>query len=243
MRRSLDKMEELADMVSGRAISETVGSYSKSLYDITLGNIPQEYALLIFIFVNAIIIISYIVFIFYSANFLSRKNILGLNLAKYDKGAHPIFNRIRANFLYILEYIIILPAFIIVWFYLLAAFLTAFIGSMPLSSIILIAATLTVVIRIMAYLNEGISNDFSKVMLTVFVAFSVISPQFSDIKMTVERIAQIPSIFNLIIYDLIFVLILEFLARIIYLIVMFIKGEDLYVGVYVDSPDNVFKSS
>ncbi len=235
-------MDEVYNFVSGRAISENPLNFS-GLPNTILSKIPAELGTLFFIVFHAITIVSYVLFAFFSAKYLARKNIFGLNLNQYNKSNHPLLSKIYRLFLYTIEYLVILPAFIILWFYLLAAFLSLFLAGTSASLILLMAATLTVSIRILTYINEGIAHDVSKVVLLVFIAFSIISPQFSNINATIFVISQIPSILNHILYYLVFVLLLEFLMRIIYITYTFIKGENLYVNFYIAPKHEIFKSS
>lgn len=235
-------MDEVYNFVSGRAISENPLNFS-GLPNAILSKIPAELGTLFFIIFHAITIVSYVLFAFTSSKYLARKNIFGLNLNQYNKSNHPTLSKLYGIFLYTLEYVIILPAFIILWFYLLSAFLSMFLASTSASLILLMAATLTVSVRILTYINEGMAHDVSKVVLLVFIAFSIISPQFSNINATIDVISQIPSIMNHILYYLIFVLALEFLMRIVYMTYTFIKGENLYVNFYLAPKHEVFKNS
>ncbi len=235
-------MDELYNFISGRAISESPLNFS-GFPNTILSKVPAEFGTLLFIIFHAVTIVSYVLFAFFSVKYLARKNIFGLNLNQYNKSDHPLLSKIYGLFLYTIEYLIILPAFIVLWFYLLAAFLSLFLASTSASLILLMAATLTVSIRILTYMNEGMAHDVSKVVLSVFIAFSIISPQFSNINATISVISQIPSILNHILYYLIFVLLLEFLMRIIYISYNFIKGENLDVNFYVSQKHEIFKNS
>lgn len=235
-------MDEVYNFISGKAISENPLNFS-GLPDKILSKIPVELGTLFFIIFHALTIVSYVLFAFTSSKYLARKNIFGLNLNQYNKSNHPLLSKMYGLFLYTLEYLIILPAFIILWFYLLAAFLSLFLAGTSASLILLMAATLTVSIRILTYINEGMAHDVSKVVLLVFIAFSIISPQFSDINATISVISQIPSILNHILYYLIFVLLLEFLMRIVYMAYTFFKGENLYINFYIAPKHEIFKSS
>lgn len=235
-------MDEVYNFISGKAISESPLNFS-GLPDTILSKIPAELGTLFFIIFHAITIVSYVLFAFTSSKYLARKNIFGLNLNQYNKSTHPILSKMYGLFLYTLEYLVILPAFIILWFYLLAAFLSLFLAGTSASLILLMAATLTVSVRILTYINEGMAHDVSKVVLLVFIAFSIISPQFSDINATIAVISQIPSILNHILYYLIFVLLLEFLMRIVYISYIFIKGENLDTNFYIIPRHEIFKNS
>ena len=108
------------------------------------------------IFINlllkTILVAIYVIFIWKLHIFISTKNILRLNLNKYNKNNHPLITKIIAGFLYLLEYVIILPILIFFWFLIFAILLIFIAKGMDPASIILLAAiTIAVLFSIKLY--------------------------------------------------------------------------------------------
>ena len=98
--------------------SEIVAAYNG--FVATLPSWVQNFLTL---FILVLIIVIYSIFIWKFYRFISKKNILQLNLNKYNKTEHPFLTKILAATFYFLEYIIILPFLIFFWFAVFTFFL------------------------------------------------------------------------------------------------------------------------
>src|SRR3989344_7035029 len=103
---------------------------------------------------RTILVAIYVVFIWKLHIFISTKNILRLNLNKYNKSTHPVAAKITAGLLYFLEYILILPILIFFWFLIFAILLVFIAKGMDSQSIILLAAITIAVLRVVAYISN-----------------------------------------------------------------------------------------
>ena len=96
----------------------------------------------------------YAVFIFYFYRFLAKKNLIELNLNKYNTyQAGTVFKIIAVTF-YIIEYIIILPIVTFFWFAVLTILLFLLAEGLDLQTVILISAALIASVRITSYISE-----------------------------------------------------------------------------------------
>ncbi len=148
---------------------------------------------------------------------ISKKNIFELDLNKYNKYEHPFLSKLTKAFLYILEYIIILPSLIFFWFAAFSLFVMVLSPNQEVSQILLVSAIIVVVIRMTAYYRKELSQELAKLMPFTLLAIAVIDPLFfrntEYINGILTQISQIPSFFWQIISYLGFIVFIEIILR------------------------------
>ncbi|MEK6845068.1 MAG: hypothetical protein AABX44_02310 [Nanoarchaeota archaeon] len=183
------------------------------------------------IFVNllfpTIIVAIYVIFIWKLHLFVSTKNILRLNLNKYNRTTHPALVKIFAGFLYFLEYLIVLPILIFFWFLIFAILLLFIARGMKPESIILLAAITIAVIRVISYIpkhGESASAEVAKVVPFTLLAIGLTEPLFFNPKEILSRVSDIPQLFQGIIPYIFFIVTIELILRsLTFMISMFEK--------------------
>ena len=163
-----------------------------------------------------IIVAIYVVFIWKLHIFISTKNILRLNLNKYNKNNHPILAKIIAGFLYLLEYVIILPILIFFWFLIFAILLMFIASGMEPGSIILLAAITIAVLRVVAYIpkyGESASAETAKVIPFTLLAIGLTEPLFFNSEEMIARISDLPQLFQGISPYIFFIVAIELILR------------------------------
>jgi hypothetical protein len=165
------------------------------------------------LFFTAVIVI-YAVFVFYFYRFLAKKNLIELNLSKYNQSQHPTTIKFFAAIFYIIEYLIILPVLTFFWFAVLAILILVLAKGLDASTILLISAALVAAVRITAYVSEDLSKDLAKMLPFTLLAIAITTAGFFDVGALILRIKEIPSLFSQIPYYLIFIVIIELIMRI-----------------------------
>lgn len=194
------------------------GDWLLNVYDSFVSNIPEFYRVpLVLLFFTAVVVI-YSVFVYYFYRFLAKKNIIELNLNKYSGSEHPSTAKFLGVILYILEYVIILPVLTFFWFAVLSIFLLVLARDINVATILTISAALVAAVRVTAYITQKLSVDLAKMMPFTLLGLAIINPDFFDVPLFIGRIGQIPSLFGSIVYYLLFIVVLEFLMRMIDLI-------------------------
>jgi len=146
--------------------------------------------------------------------FVAKRDIFELNLNKYNTLNHPIAFKFFASILYILEYLIFFPLFLVFWFILFSAMLLAITKNKDIGTIFFISMALISAIRISSYYKESLSKDIAKLLpFTLLGIFLIDTTSFSWDK-SLELLRQMPDLFIPICYYLIFSAILEFFLRI-----------------------------
>ena len=165
------------------------------------------------IFFTAVIVI-YAVFVFYFYRFLAKKNLIELNLNKYNQSQHPTAIKFFAAIFYIIEYLIILPVLTFFWFAVLAILVLVLSKGLNASIILLISAALVAAVRITSYVSEDLSKDLAKMLPFTLLAIAITTAGFFDVSALLLRIEEIPSLFSHILYYLLFIVIVELVMRI-----------------------------
>ncbi len=163
-----------------------------------------------------LLVVIYSIFIWKFYRFISRKNIIELNLNQYNKYKHDVLAKLVAGFLYFIEYIIILPFLIFFWYAIFTLLLIILSQSQDTSQILLISAVVIAAIRMTAYYKENLSQDVAKLLPLTLLAVSVLDPDLfigSYFASLVNHLTRLPEFFVQIVYYLAFIIFLEILLR------------------------------
>jgi len=204
-------------MAIGDVLVEGYANFVSSLS----GSQSLIFTLLFFTFVITI----YGIFVYYFYKNLAKKNIVDLNLGQYNTSEHPVFGKFLASIFYIIEYLIILPILTFVWFGVLAIFLLMLSKVENVATILLISAALISAVRVTAHVSENLSRDLAKMLPFTLLALFLVEPNFFSINLFIDRLSQIPSLVSQIPYYLVFIVVLEFLTRIIELIESLVRAS------------------
>ena len=179
-------------------------------------------------FFLALLIFLYSTFIWKLHIFISKKNILSLDLNKYNTVEHPTVAKIVAGALYFLEYIIILPFLIFFWFSIFGVALTIF-TYLQIGTILVVSTVIVAAIRITAYSNEAIAKEVAKLLPLNLLAISLLVPGFFELERILNNLNQIPSFLSQILYYLGFIILLEIILRFFdFIFSMFgLEGEEI----------------
>lgn len=191
-----------------------------------LGSLPNSYQLLFGIFVYVVLIALYSIFVFQFYRFLARKNILKLNLSKYNKTDKPLLKKFFATILFLLEYVIILPLLVFFWFAVLSLLLLLLSKDQPVRQILLVSAAIVGAIRVTSYFNESLSQDLAKMFPFTALAIFLLSPDFLDFSLVIGRLIEIPSLLYHVFFYLIFVICFEIFIRVVYTIAFLFKQPE-----------------
>ena len=176
------------------------------------------------LFVFLLSLVSLFVYKFYKST--SKKNIIELNLKKYNYSSHPVSSKIFATLLYLLEYAIIMPFLLMLWFAGLAIVLLLIAPERGADEIVFISAALVATIRVLAYFKGEISKDLAKLFPFIALSLFLLSPQVFDLGNTIAQLSAIPSVLNNLFSFILVIFLLEIFLRVIYAIFQFWKSEE-----------------
>jgi len=196
-------------------------------YDIILSALPNSVQTLIELFLWSLLIFvsSLLIWKFYRS--VSKKNILGLNLNKYNKSEHPLFAKLLTGVFYLLEYILILPFLIFVWFGAFTLFLILLAENLEVSVILKIAIVVIAAIRMTAYYKEDLSKDLAKMLPFALLAILITNPTFfTNFLSIIENLTKIGESFSQIGIYFTFIISLEIILRIFDFIISLFGLQD-----------------
>ena len=182
-------------------------------YNLFIASLPQWAQSTISLFLLVLLVVIYSVLIWKFYRKIATKNLLELNLNKYNKSQHPTATKLLAGIFYLLEYIIILPFLIFLWFAVFTLFLLVLTDNIAVSALLLISATVIAAIRMTAYYKEDLAKDLAKLVPFTLLGVSLINPNFFNFQRILSQVSQIPQFFDKIIYYLLFIIILEIVLR------------------------------
>jgi len=176
-------------------------------------------------------VVIYSIFIWYFYRFISKRNIIKLDLSKYNKRRFGRLLKIFAFFFYVIEFIIVIPLLVIFWFATFSILLLFLAKEQSVSNILLIAISVVGAIRVTSYFNEDLSKDLAKMIPFTLLGVAIIAPGFFDFSSTLQKIAEIPSLLNNILIYGVFIIIIEAVFRLMRSVYSWIKPPQ-------DIPDN-----
>ena len=178
---------------------------------------PSYFGTFLNLLILVVIIVLYSVFIWKLHKFISKKNVLGLDLNKYNKSENSLKTKLIAGAFYFLEYILILPFAIFAVYFVFAFFLIIFVPEQNVSQILIISAVIIAAIRMTAYYKESISQELAKLLPLTLLAIALLNPnafsQTQYFEQIITNFSQIPNLFSEVIYYLFFIIILEVILR------------------------------
>lgn len=202
-------------------VVETFSAGLVTYYNSFLSYLPAWGQQVVNLFLLILLIAFYAWFIWKFYRFVAQKNILTLNLSKYNTTENPTLNKIFAVLLYLLEYIIILPFIIFFWFVIFTFFLIFLTEGIELANILIISATIVGAIRIISYIpryGQELAKEVAKLLPFTLLAISITKPGFFDIERILNQIVLIPNFFQTILIYLVFIIALEVVLRVVELI-------------------------
>ncbi len=194
--------------------------------DSLINNVPENQKIFLFLIIYTLLIFIYAIFIWGYYKFLSKREILSLNLRKYNYSKHPMMEKVIAIILYSLEYLVILPFLVIFWFAILSLFLLVLSEYSDTQQILLISTAIIASTRITAYVNETLSEDIAKILPLTILVILAFQPSLFNLSSIALRFSQIPNLLNQIFIFLIFIFITEFILRLLYSISQFFKSSE-----------------
>ena len=119
------------------------------------------------------VLYSFFVWKFY--RFISRREIIPINLEKYSSKGKRSHLKIGA---YIASYVLLFPFVLILWFFVYSFFIYFLARDIPTGTVLLISITVIVAIRVTAYYKEDLARDLGKLLPFSLLAIFLTSPIF-----------------------------------------------------------------
>lgn len=192
-------------------MTEVISTASElaGLLDFFISSLPPFSRAFVTLFFTVVPIFAYIVLVWKFSEFISKKNIFGINLNKYNTSEHPMLE----GLFYFVEYIVILPFLIFIWFSFIAISLIILSSGINASAVLIISAATVAAIRMTSYYNHEISVELAKLLPLNLLAVSILSPGFFDLSRVVNNVAGVTDLAGNVVNYFIFIIILEGMLR------------------------------
>lgn len=190
-----------------------VGAAFVNAYQEFLLILPPLVQKFVELFLISLVIVIYAILIWKFYRFISKRNLIELNLRQYSRSNHVGLAKTTKALLYTLEYLIILPFMVFMWFSVFTIFLILLTSGIELNILFTISATVIVAIRMTAYYKEELSKDLAKLLPFTLLAVSITQGGIFSFDKILGQLFAIPNLFVGIFPYLIFIFAIEFLLR------------------------------
>ena len=198
-------------------------------YSSFVSTLPSWAQNFVTLFLLVLLIVIYAIFIWKFYRFISTKNIVKLNLKRFNKVEHPFFSKLIEGSLSFVEYIVILPFLIFFWFSFFTVFLILLTDQLPIESILLVSVTIIAAIRMTSYIpryGQDLAREIAKLLPFTLLAVSIINPNFFSIERIISHLGELVGSINLIFTYLLFIIVLEIILRLFEFIFSLMGLED-----------------
>jgi hypothetical protein len=193
-----------------------------SLSDFSLGEfLSAVKPLALFVIGMAI----YAIFIFKFYQFLARRDIVRLGLDRYSKGFTGFLRKMVSAIFYVVKNLVFVPAVVFFWFAVLALLLLFLAKNHTADTILMTSISLVAAVRITAYYNEDLSRDLAKMVPFALLGVFLVDVSYFSVAHSLEIAKQAPLLWKQLLYYLLFVILLEFVLRILKGIASLFGGE------------------
>jgi hypothetical protein len=164
------------------------------------------------IFVLGMIIYSIFIFKFY--RFVARRDLF--KYSEEEESEKRWFERFLGNIGYIFKHIFVLPILIFFWFLVLSAILAFLSKQEGAQMVLLISIALIATIRVVSYYNEDLSKDLAKMLPFALLGIFLVDISFFSAETSLNALKEIPGLWNILVYYLIFLIFLEVILRLFF---------------------------
>ncbi len=183
------------------------------------------------IFLAAILVAVVAMFIWRFYNSLSNKDIIKLNLSQYNKSEHPFIGKMFAILFYLVEYVVIMPILIFLWFTALSILMIIITEERSVDQILLITGGIVAAVRILAYHKKEIAKDLAKLFPFTALTIFLLTPGIFDLRVIFERLGGAIASLGNIFYFLAVIFAIEIVLRLFYTVMQLWSSEDEAVSV------------
>lgn len=208
-------------------VSEVFINQARNVFGTLSGNLPDWFVIGIIVFFTALAIAVSSLAIYYFCAVSSKRDLLKVNLNQYNYADHPVLKKVLAGCFYLVEYIIILPFFVLLSFVVLAVviLLMSYEGQ-SVSSVLLISAAIILAIRLLAYTKKEVAKDLASLFPYSALFIFLLTPSAFSIERFVSQAREIPLLFENLLYFLIVIVIVETLLRVFSTIQLLFRSEE-----------------
>ncbi|MFH1331814.1 MAG: hypothetical protein ABIH63_00835 [archaeon] len=207
--------------------SEIVQFPQLSFSELTNITLPEYWEIVKPVFFFVLGITFYALFIFHFYRFIARRDVLGLSLQDISSSFEGVVSKMIKGIFYILENLILTPIVVFFWFMVFTLLMVILTKNPSANNILITSVALVAAIRVSAYYHENLSQDLAKMLPFALLGIFLVDASFFSLQTSIEVAKEIPTLWKLLVYYLVFVITLEFVLRITHTISrIFIRRDD-----------------
>ena len=191
---------------------------------VTLSPLMQTFVNL---FLLVLVVVIYSIFVWKLYRYVSKKNLIELNLNKFNRMVRPALTKMFSGIFYFIEYIVILPFLIFFWFAIFTTFLIFLTEGLETHTILIIAAVIIGAIRMTAYYKEDLAKDLAKLLPFTLLAISMTKPGFFNFERILGKVTELKAFTGEIFQFLLFIILLEIILRVFEIIFSLFGVEEI----------------
>lgn len=192
-----------------------VGAVVVDVYSQFVASLPFWAQNFINLFLLSLVLVLYSIIIWKFYRFIAHKNIISLNLKRYNRSEHPMIAKTIAALFYFLEYIVILPFLVFLWFAAFTVFLILLTDGLTLNSILIISATIIAATRMTAYYKEDLSRDIAKLLPFALLGAAITNVDAFNFQKIISQLFALPNFFSHIASYMLFIFVVELILRLV----------------------------
>lgn len=183
-----------------------------------LGNssFSPEYTLLVGVLSMSLLFVLASLFIVIFYKVMSKRDFLKLDLKKYNNYQHPRLRKLAALILFLIEYVIILPFLVLLWFGAFSIILLFIIEGNDVRLALFVSAIIVIGTRFFSYFDREIAKEVAKLIPFVALATFLLSPSEISWSAFSDLLSNLPRLFSSILSYFLAIFIVEFVLRVLY---------------------------
>ena len=167
------------------------------------------------VFTFAILIYGIVIFNFY--RFVAARDVFGFDLEQYKREHVGAVNKFFNSILGLIKYGLIFPIVVFIAFSAFALMLFVVGKTLPSNQVLIIGIVIVAAVRVSSYYNEDLSRDVAKMLPFTILGIAIADPTFLSLEMVSSRIAGIAAFLPLLVRYVIFVILIEWVLRVLLL--------------------------
>ena len=201
-----------------------------SIYGNFRSGLSRSFVIGLDVFILALLVVIISVFIWKFYRSLSEKNLFVLDLNRHNKAEHPSMRKFFAVVFYFLEYLLLMPFIIMLWFAALAIILLLIVENVAIGKVLMITAAMVLGTRILAYNNKEIARDVAKMFPFIALSLFLLSPEVFDFGNVLGQLKNIPLLFSDLFSFLAVIYVVEIFFRLLFTLKTFMFGDESELG-------------
>ena len=157
----------------------------------------------------------YAIFVFKFYRFLSRRDILQLNLDRHNHARLRLVRKAVSFGFYCLKFLIVFPVLAFFWFLVMTVLLATMARGQGLDGILLVSMAVVGSIRVASYYNEALSTDLAKILPFALLGILLIDSSIVSLSGALENLNAALALWETMLYYLVAIVALEFVLRIV----------------------------